>query len=354
MEEHRGDEVKKRLLEKLFIVIVVCTLSLVQCSLGAKDTITVTDEAGRTVEVPYPPERIVCLVPSAAEVIYALDESDTIVGIADDCDMPPSLLEKMSVGKSSNRVNVELILDLNPDLVIGKTGGLFPEEIEDQIKMNDVPVLRYRALHISTLLAMIDDLGLILDNEDEAQELNDYIGDYYQTIQDRVGPLSEEEKPKIYFMSMGHVDWTGGSESAGNERIADSGGINLASERPGTLTYVSREWILEENPDIILYSRVSPDDDQVPTDEDYQKTVYNTILSEPGFRDLTAVKDGKLYLFDIGMTSGLTEIVTLLYYAQWFHPQLFEDVDPEEVHQEIFQNYFDLDFEGTWVYQYQP
>jgi len=343
--------VNKRFAQVLFLISF--TLSAFSTGLCAEDEITITDEAANSVEVPCPPERIVCLVPAVAEVLYALDESDRIVGRTDDCDMPPYLLEKPSVGTASNRVNVELILDLDPDLVIGRTGALFPQEIEEQIEKNGVPVLRYRALHVVTLLPMIEDLGSILKKEDEAEDLGDYIGDYYDTIIERTESLSEDEKPRVYFMSMGHVDWTGGEESAGDERIIDSGGVNVARDISGSLVYVNREWVLEEDPDVILYSRVSPSSGDVPTVEDYEDTVWEKILSEPGFSDLGAIKNGRLYLFDISMASGLTEIVTLLYYAQWFHPDLFEDLDPEAVHREIFQKYFDMELEGTWAYQYR-
>ncbi len=334
------------------VLLIVSVLPLSFAVWGSEETVTVTDEAGRSVEVPYPPQRIVCLVPSAAEVIYALDESDRMVGRTDDCDLPPDLLEKPSVGTASNRVNVELILDLSPDLVIGRTGALFPQEIEEQIEMNGVPVLRYRALELSTLFPMIEDLGLILKREEEAEDLDDYVEGYYEMIKKRVEPLSEEDKPRVYFMSMGHVDWTGGADSAGSERIADTGGVNVAEDLPGSLVYVSREWILEEDPEVILYSRVSSGG-EIPTVEDYEKTVEETILSEPGFSDLAAVQTGRLYLFDISMASGLTEIVTYLQFAQWFHPQLFDDVDPEAVHREIFEKYFDMQLEGTWAYQYK-
>ena len=334
------------------VLVLIASFLAPSSAVGAEETVTVTDEAGRTVEVPYPPERIVCLVPSAAEVIYALDEADRMVGRTDDCDLPPALLEKPSVGTASNRVNVELILDLNPDLVIGRTGALFPEDIEEQIEMNGVPVLRYRALELSTLFPMIEDLGLILKKDDDAEDLGDYIGGYYETIREGVEPLSEEDKPRVYFMSMGHVDWTGGADSAGSERIDDTGGVNVAEDLPGSLVYVSREWILEEDPEVILYSRVSSSG-EIPTVEDYEKTVEGMILSEPGFSDLAAVRDGRLYLFDISMASGLTEIVTYLQFAQWLHPQLFADVDPEAVHREIFERYFDMELDGTWAYQYR-
>ncbi len=53
----------KRYALLLALIISVLNLSFV---VGAEETVTVTDEAGRTVEVPHPPQRIVCLVPSAS------------------------------------------------------------------------------------------------------------------------------------------------------------------------------------------------------------------------------------------------------------------------------------------------
>jgi iron complex transport system substrate-binding protein len=64
------------------------------------------------------------------------------------------------------------------------------------------------------------------------------------------------------------------------------------------------------------------------------------------------VKSGKVYIVDINMASGLAEVANMLYYAQWFHPDLFEDVDPRAVHEEIYQKYFDMDIEG--VHQVYP
>ncbi len=39
-----------------------------------------------------------------------------------------------------------------------------------------------------------------------------------------------------------------------------------------------------------------------------------------------------------------------LYFAKWFHPDLFEDIDPEAVHREMLQKFFDVELEGVYVY----
>lgn len=68
--------------------------------------------------------------------------------------------------------------------------------------------------------------------------------------------------------------------------------------------------------------------------------------------EIDPVKTGKIYVFDINMASGLAEVVNMLYYAKWFHTDLFEDVDPRAVHEEIYEKYFDMEIER--IHQVHP
>jgi iron complex transport system substrate-binding protein len=81
----------------------------------------VTDEAGRTVRIPQPVRRIVSLVPSLTETIYALGLQDNLVGDTDYCDYPPEAQKKTKVGGIMNP-SLEEIVALHPDLVLMKKG----------------------------------------------------------------------------------------------------------------------------------------------------------------------------------------------------------------------------------------
>jgi iron complex transport system substrate-binding protein len=76
------------------------------------------------------------------------------------------------------------------------------------------------------------------------------------------------------------------------------------------------------------------------------------IMSLPGFENIDAVKTGQVYITDIKMASGISELATMLYYAKWLHPDLFQDIDPRAVHEELLKDYFDVDIEG--IYQVYP
>jgi len=75
------------------------------------------DEAGRTVRVPQPVQRIVSLAPSLTETIYALGLQDRLVGDTDFCDYPPDAQKKTKVGGAINP-SLEQIAALRPDLVL--------------------------------------------------------------------------------------------------------------------------------------------------------------------------------------------------------------------------------------------
>jgi len=321
-------------------------------SFAEEQKISITDEDGRNVTVAKNPGSIVCLSPGAAEVVYALGESDRIIAVTDDCDMPPILMEKESIGKSGRDADLERIIELDPDLVIAKTGALFPEEDEQKLVDYGIPVLRYRLLHIDALIPMIDDLGRVLGKEEEASLMANQISGYYGSILNRTGAIPDDDRPSVYFMSMGHIDWTGNRNSTGHTRIVEAGGKNIAADLRTTVPHVDMEWVIEQDPEIIVYSMSQGQyNSTTPTIEE-MKAKRDEIMAIPGFENIDAVETGQVYITDIKMASGISELATMLYYAKWLHPDLFNDIDPRAVHEELLENYFDMDIEG--IYQVYP
>jgi iron complex transport system substrate-binding protein len=337
----------------LIMLAIISIIVSAEIALAAyNQSIVLEDEDGRNVTVPLNPERIVCLSPGAAEVLSALGAEDRIVAVTKDCSKPESLLEKEIVGDSGRHADIERILEIKPDLVIAKTGSLFPKEDEEKLTDCGIAVLRYRLLHIDALLPMIHDFGMMLEKEEQAEEMSDWIDSYYQTILDRVRGLPEAKKPTVYFMSMGHIDWTGNRDSTGNLRIEESGGRNIAANLSVTVPHVEMEWIINQNPEVIIYSMSDDQHKQAYPSIEEMKEKRDEIMSQPGFELIDAVKTGKVYISDINMASGLSELITMLYYAKWLHPDLFEDIDPRSVHAEMLEKYAHADIDG--IHQVYP
>jgi iron complex transport system substrate-binding protein len=99
----------------------------------------VTDETGRTVQVPQPVRRIVSLVPSLTETVYALGLQDNLVGDTDYCDYPPEAQKKTKVGGIMNP-SLEEIVALHPDLVLMAKG---PNRIETVHSLDSLGIASY-------------------------------------------------------------------------------------------------------------------------------------------------------------------------------------------------------------------
>ena len=72
------------------------------------------------VEIEKKPEKIVCLSPALAEIIYELGYSETIIGRSSYCDFPPAISSVKDVGSTANP-DIDAISELSPDLIISST-----------------------------------------------------------------------------------------------------------------------------------------------------------------------------------------------------------------------------------------
>ncbi|MFZ2833695.1 MAG: ABC transporter substrate-binding protein [Methanothrix sp.] len=315
---------------------------------GVPVGIDITDEAGITVSVPLNP-RVVCLSAASAETVYALNASHLIVGRTETCTIPPELEKIPSLGSIAGEVDAESILATGAGLVIS---GVPPisAETERSLKSAGIPVLHYNALYVDTILPMIEDLSLILNREREADELKDFIKRYQNLINERIADISAEDRPKVYFMSMGDFYQTAGSDSTGNKRIEMAGGYNIGRNLTGIVPAVDAEWIIDKNPEVIVYS-IRPDQYRAtfPRIEE-MAAKRDEIAALPGFDRIDAVKSGRVHVIDIGTLSGPRGIVGLLYLASWFYPDRFTDVDPAAVHEEMLRDFYHLNWHEPWAY----
>src|SRR2546421_10871260 len=82
----------------------------------------VTDDAGRRVTLAAPARRVVSLLPSFTEILFAIGAGDRLVGRTAWCDYPPAALAVPSVGDGMPP-NVEAVAARPPDLVLGYRSG---------------------------------------------------------------------------------------------------------------------------------------------------------------------------------------------------------------------------------------
>jgi len=340
---------KTTVLSVIIIVSLVVALAytiLLYVPSGAaprRETVTIVDNTGVYVEVKLPVERIVALI--ATETLCALGRGDRIVGRSElDSDveaiLPPSILEIPIVGTSSSP-NLELILELKPDLVL--TDGSISNENRKVIEDAGVPVINDMLME-PRRQAFIKNLGLILDAEEKANEFIDYEAYYENLVKERIESLTPSEKPSFYFEW--YMPWF--SAAAGSEfhaLLVDAGGINIAAGEPVQFPSLSPEYVAEKNPDFIIRMSTYLDGEDLAAFQ----ALRDEILSRPALSESKAVQEGKVYVIKNTVLVARRPI-GLLYLAKWFHPSLFEDVDPAAIHKEMIQKFFGADLEGVFAY----
>ncbi|MHC1594187.1 MAG: ABC transporter substrate-binding protein [Methanotrichaceae archaeon] len=320
---------------------------------------TITDSAGREVTIYKPIDRIVTISEYSAEAVRMFEMQNKIVGIYDTIKTNeiyfPRISELPSVGRAFNP-DIEAILNLDPDLVFAWTYKV--EELDGKIP-ESIVVVGLDLYKPETLVGDVEKCGYILEKEDKASHyLDSFYNRYIDLIKDRTEGLSEEERPTVYIegtFGKGENDYqTFGSESGAQQMIDISGGRNLFTDLSGSMPHVDPEAVIERDPDIIIKYCSKGEGGYDVDDSSKMETLWKSTMNRPALAHVRAVDDGHVYIMDKGPTYGLDYPVAVAYWAKCFHPDLFEDLDPQAIHQEYLTEFqgldYDLDEHGVFVY----
>jgi iron complex transport system substrate-binding protein len=326
---------------------------------GKEKELTIVDSVDRIVTVNKPIGGIVSFSGDACEALRTLNAANKVVGviyyIKDDEVFFPELSKLPSVG-SWSEPDVERIISLAPDIVV--TYGGFPslERLEDKLEGTDITVVRfyfYKPFAVS-ISEEITKFGYILGRREEAEEFNDFHEGVMNQIIECTEKLSEDEKPRIYIEGS-FKDYKTYSEGSGtHDMVVVAGGINIAADLGGSYPIVEPEWVLWENPDIIIKTTAAKygsgigyghEDPSVP-----QSYIDDMIAGRTGWNNLTAVINGEVYLLDTDISGSPGYFAGVAYMAKWFHHDRFSDLDPEAVYKEYLERYQGLDYCGIFAY----
>ena len=341
----------------------VSMLDVVQTKLiivGKEAKLTLVDSADRTVTVKKPISRVVLFgATGSAEAIKVLKVQDRVVGVPEHVReaeiLFPELSSLPSVGMW-NAPDYEAMIELNPDIVI--VGSFGCDEIVEKLTPAGITVVALDFYKEESVIEEMLKAGYIFDRLGEAEEFIDFYEGCINEIAEKTEKLSEEEKPRVYYEYSDFL--TVNKNTPDHSLIVTAGGINIAADKLGTGMYpdyptVDPEWVIEENPDIIVKIEYIAAQGYEVDDPMEMKEVWESVMNRSGFTYISAVDNKRVYIVSVELTHGrLTHFVHLAYLAKWFHPELFEDLDPEAMFQEYLTRFqgldYDLDEHGVFVY----
>ena len=329
----------------LMLSVAVCFGLLAGCGTGGantKNTRTITDGAGRQVQVPEKVESVVCVGVGALRYTCYVGAADLVVGV-EDYEIKPGMsrlysyvnfdkFKDLPVIGTNGQPYTEEIINLAPDVIVmSKSASVEADDLQAKTGTTVVVVPGSDTTLDQDAYDTIRILGELYSMETRAKELMAYLKNIQKDLDDRTKDIPESSKPSVYVGGVsfkGHHGFEGTEAGYGPfamihaKNLADTTGQNGAFN-------IDLEQVLAWDPDIIFvdFNGMSL------IKEDYAKNpnYYNS---------LTAVQEGKVYS-QISFRSSASNLETALadaYYAACvIYPEQFKDVDPIAKAGEIFE-----------------
>lgn len=325
---------------KRLSILFTLFLVLAAAPLEAK---TVIDASGRRVDVPEHINRLVALGSSMAFVTY-LQAQDLVVGVEaidkrDNIAKPYILVNKerfmelpvVGTGGSMRIYNHEEIIKLKPDVVfLVPTTPNEADALQRKIRLPVVVLTSgYLVFDQDTFLNSIELAGKILDRQDRARELTDYL----RSLPGQLAFRPDEESRAYVggLSSRGNRDITSTTTDSWPMRLAGIRNLMDGSGRRGQF-FVSKEYLLALNPPLIFI------------DSNGLMLIREAAKKDPRFyARLKAFKDKNVWQV-LPHTSYLSNpeilYINAFLMAKAAYPEQYENIDPQVKADEIFTMFF--------------
>lgn len=143
-------------------------------------SILITDQLTNSINISFPPKRIVSLVPSQTELLYYLGLDEEVIGITKFCIHPESWFRKKQRVGGTKTVKTDVVKALQPDLIIANKEENEKDQVEELKQIAPVWVSDIQTL--DDALEMIISVGKLVDKETRANELAREIKEAFKLI----------------------------------------------------------------------------------------------------------------------------------------------------------------------------
>jgi len=312
------------LISLLVVLVVGCSSFHVGKASNGKTTkttqqaafpVTVTDATNSKITIKKEPKRIVSLMPSNTEILFALNKGKDVVGVTDYDNYPTSVSKIAKVSGKNMSFNVEKIISLHPDLVLAHQSSLSTAgDAFKQLKDAGITVYVVKdAESFDSVYGTILDIGKVTGKVKEANSVINKMKTDLKKIQDKVA--KSKVHPSVYVEVSGPPQiYTPGNGTFINEMLNKIGAKNIASNQKGWIQY-SEEAVIKANPDVII-----------TTYGYYEKNLPQKILARQNWGTIKAVQNKRVYDVNSDTTSRpgprLVEGVQEL--AKAIYPELYK------------------------------
>ncbi len=370
------------MLLRLSLPFVGALTSLV-CASAIAAPITVTDIAGRQITLDAPAERVIL---GEGRQIYLLGmlEPDAplahVVGWREDFsqadpDNYQRYLERFPEmasiptfgGFKDGTFDVEQAASLNPDLILMNIEAKAATEdaaYDDKLAELDIPIVYvdFREDPIENTIPSMRLIGQLMNDEAAAEEFITFAEAQLARVTDVI-EQADPERPRVFVdRAGGYSDECCMSFGPANfgEYVTLAGGTNIADGIiPASFGNLNPEQIIAANPQHVVVTGgswdayvpggdwvgVGPGADQAQAREKLQALTTRTAMT-----GIDAVETGNVHAIWHQFYNSPYYFVAVQQLAKWFHPELFEDLDPEATLEELHDRFLPIDYQpGYWI-----
>jgi iron complex transport system substrate-binding protein len=291
----------KSIISFLSVVIIFAWVSAPLC-------MTFRDALGREVLLRREPHRIVTLAPSITEILYFLGLGDRVVGVTQFSYYPPEAKLKPKVGSYID-LNVEKIISLAPDLVIGTADGNQPG-IVDLLEQAGIKVFIVNPRDIHQTIDTIAMIGRLCGVSERADVLSAQLSQRINRILDKT---SSKRKPLVFLQINIRPIMTINKDTFLNDLIQLAGGRNMTEDEPITYPRISLEEVIRKKPEVIIISSMERGGRFEKARQDWFK-----------WTSIPAVKHGRVHLIDSDLIDRPSPRIVegLEAMAKFIHPEV--------------------------------
>ena len=300
-------------------------------------TITLTDNMGRSVELPYPVERAAVALRYTNELIRACDAIDKVIAVdlntAQDREYWSMFDPNEVIGKGQRELDYEKIIELNPQVLILPANGSVEEAVE-KLEPFGIPVFVISGYDTDDFAGQCDNIGKMFHVEKSAETFKNYFLDKLAYIDKQLEGVEE----RTYYCES-NADYSAVLPGNTFYRMFElAHGRNIFAEDGDTINAkeVDPEEVIKRAPYVII-KVITPDSARTgtglyepPAKEDFQNA-YQNIISRPAWENIPAVKEDQVYFMTQFSHGGACKLVGTMYAAKWLYPDLLPDLDPDEV-----------------------
>jgi iron complex transport system substrate-binding protein len=224
--------------------------------------------------------RIASLAPNVTEIICAIGGADFLVCRSSTCDYPHEVTSTLPIAGGFGTPSLEALTAARPTLVLET--DLADESLTRIIQKLGLRRERLPSANVADILASITRAGELIGHTNQAAILVAEINQGLEAY--RAHAPAADQRPRIYIEIWNDPPVTAGKGSFVSDLVTIAGGINIGDSVNRDYFNISAEWVIEQDPDIMLAVYMDTKENSV--------TQFN---ARPGWSELRALKNGNVF-----------------------------------------------------------